>query len=96
MTAPPISAHTYSDHRHSTAPFDMVHLYYDARFMHRKALHPDDGGPVLVDLLRTTSLGPGYALILASGTEEHGFRPALALARSDQQPANSPPSQVRQ
>ncbi|MEP3331479.1 urease accessory protein UreE [Sedimentitalea sp.] len=73
MTAPPISARTYSDHCHSTVPFGTVHLDYDARFLRRKVLHLDDGQPLLVDLPKTTSLGHGFALILDSGEEVHVF-----------------------
>ena len=45
-----------------------VTLDYDARFLRRKRLIADDGTAFVVDLAQTTSLNPGDALELDSGT----------------------------
>ena len=58
MSAPLPRAAEVRDHAHH-APVGIVRLDYDGRFLRRKVLDLADGGRVLVDLAKTTSLDHG-------------------------------------
>jgi urease accessory protein len=69
MTAPLPCARRYSNHMHQPQPTGRIILDYDGRFVRRKVVHLEDGQPILIDLMQTTSLDHGGALILESGAE---------------------------
>ena len=68
MSAPLIRATDVRDHAHA-APSGRVALDYEGRFLRRKVLTLADGGSILVDLAKTTSLGHGSVLVLEDGRE---------------------------
>ncbi|WP_428927555.1 urease accessory protein UreE [Marinibacterium sp. SX1] len=69
MSAPLIRATQVRDHGHGPAA-GRVALDYEGRFLRRKVLQlADDGGAILVDLAKTTSLDHGSVLLLEDGRE---------------------------
>ncbi|QEW22462.1 Urease accessory protein UreE 1 [Marinibacterium anthonyi] len=63
-----IKAVQVRDHAH-LAPSGRVSLDYEGRFIRRKVLQLADGGSILVDLPKTTSLDHGSVLVLEDGRE---------------------------
>lgn len=68
MTGPLMTARHYGDHAHGK-PVGQVALGYEDRFLRRKVLTLTDGGSLLVDLPRTTSLDHGGVLVTTDGQE---------------------------
>ena len=68
MTDAPIRATEVRDHGHAQ-PSGTVRLDYESRFLRRKVLELTEGGAILVDLAKTTSLDHGAVLVLEDGRE---------------------------
>ncbi|MEW2916075.1 urease accessory protein UreE [Ruegeria sp. ANG10] len=68
MTILLCTARQYSDHLLGE-PADALSLTYDDRFLRRKVLTCESGEQILVDLVQTTSLNHGGALVLDDGRE---------------------------
>lgn len=78
-------ARDYHGHGHKT-PVAVVSLGYEARFLRRRVLDLPEGGGLLVDLPRTTSLNHGGVLIDIEGREyriEAAPEPLLAVTAPD-------------
>ena len=85
MSAPLIRATAVRDHVHA-APAGHVRLDYEGRFLRRKVLELAEGGSILVDLAKTTSLDHGSVLLLEDGREiavEAAPEPLLEITADD-------------